>query len=261
MLVISYGGGVNSTAMIVHLLQTEPEAMQTARIVFADTGAEWPETYAYVHQFDGWLQGQGLRIEWVSNGSLVDYCRQLSVMPVRMNRFCTRIFKQVPICRWRDAEGLWGEKAVECIGFAADEAHRAMKTDSRLVVSAGDTSGYNWHRTNFRYPLIEAGLDRHGCGRVLLAAGLGVPPKSGCWCCAFQRVSEFRRLWRDHPDLFERACEIEDASASRRAENGAAPVFIKGDQSLRSRAAAWANEQTLFADEDFVEAHPCRCGL
>lgn len=256
MLVISYGGGVNSTAMILWLLDTEPENMRDARIVFADTGAEWPETYAYVHVFSEWLErNHRLCVEWVSVGSLEDYCRGLDVIPARVNRFCTRIFKQEAIARWRvefqDAD------TVECIGFAADEAHRA---DSPRL--SEEIAGIE--RPTLRFPLIEGGIDRVGCGQLILKHCLEVPPKSGCWCCSFQRVGDWRRLWRDHPGLFEKAMQMEEAANARRLEkNPDAPMVSFRDKPLRDRAAEWDADhaQSLFDHGDVEEAHPCRCGL
>ena len=43
---VSYGGGVNSTALLVGLHQ---HRIPVDLILFADTGAEHPHTYAYLH--------------------------------------------------------------------------------------------------------------------------------------------------------------------------------------------------------------------
>ena len=44
--ILSYGGGVNSTAIIALALLGEVEMPDY--IVFSDTGAEWPHTYKYI---------------------------------------------------------------------------------------------------------------------------------------------------------------------------------------------------------------------
>lgn len=244
MLEVSYGGGVNSTAMILHLLDTEPENMADARIVFADTGAEWPETYAYVHQFDGWLQQQhGLRIEWVSEGNLIDYCMKCCVLPYRVNRFCTRIFKAVPIARWKAELPQHG--LVECIGYSAEEKHRSESPRIMDAVIVGRPSDRlnvpweRWERHPLRFPLIEANIDREGCAELIAGHGLEVPPKSGCYICSFQRVGEWRRLWQTHPDLFAVALELEEATNERRAAENKKPVALCGNKLLRDRAEEW----------------------
>lgn len=55
--VVSYGGGTNSTAMIIGMhLHKIPIDL----ITFADTGGEHPHTYKYIEIFNGWLKSHGL---------------------------------------------------------------------------------------------------------------------------------------------------------------------------------------------------------
>ena len=54
---VSYGGGVNSTAPLVGLHQ---HRIPVDLILFADTGAEHPHTYAYLDIMDRWLKGHGM---------------------------------------------------------------------------------------------------------------------------------------------------------------------------------------------------------
>ena len=55
-LIVAYGGGINSTAMLVgmHERGIRPDA-----ITFADTGGERPETYAYVAAVSAWCESVG----------------------------------------------------------------------------------------------------------------------------------------------------------------------------------------------------------
>ena len=55
---ISFGGGVNSVAMTIMLV----EDGWRGPIVFSDTGGEWPETYCYLRTFGAWLKEYGLEI-------------------------------------------------------------------------------------------------------------------------------------------------------------------------------------------------------
>ena len=54
---VSYGVGVDSTAMLIGLnrLGIRPDL-----ILFADTGGEMPETYEYLPIIGRWLKAQGL---------------------------------------------------------------------------------------------------------------------------------------------------------------------------------------------------------
>ena len=55
--ITSYGGGVNSTALLVGLHQ---RGVPMDLILFADTGGELPETYAYLPVIDQWLTAHGM---------------------------------------------------------------------------------------------------------------------------------------------------------------------------------------------------------
>lgn len=52
-LVVHYGGGVDSTAMLIGLYRS---GVVPDLVLFADTGSEKPETYDYVGMFSDWLQ-------------------------------------------------------------------------------------------------------------------------------------------------------------------------------------------------------------
>lgn len=54
--VVSFGGGTNSTAMIIGMyLHKIPIDL----ILFADTGGEQPHTYEFIETFNGWLEKHG----------------------------------------------------------------------------------------------------------------------------------------------------------------------------------------------------------
>lgn len=52
----SYGGGTNSTALLIECVK---RGIRIDMILFADTGAEKPHTYAYVEYFSKWLVSKG----------------------------------------------------------------------------------------------------------------------------------------------------------------------------------------------------------
>ena len=54
---VSYGGGANSTALLIGLHQ---HRIPVDLILFADTGAEHPHTYAYLEAMDRWLKDHGM---------------------------------------------------------------------------------------------------------------------------------------------------------------------------------------------------------
>ena len=55
--IVAFGGGVDSTAMILGLYEAN---RPIDLILFADTGGERPETYAHIEKFSKWLISKGL---------------------------------------------------------------------------------------------------------------------------------------------------------------------------------------------------------
>ena len=245
---LSYGAGVNSTAMAIMLVN---EGWR-GPIVFADTGCEWPETYCFMDYFEEeWLKPRGLEITRLQglpwqrkNGgsSLIAYCEQAHVIPLAAVRWCTAEWKVMPIKRWAE------ENVIErqLLGIAADEAHRAQ------------------HRVR---PLVERHIDRKGCIAMIQAEGLSVPRKSGCYICPFQREAQWHELWKLHPELFERAMRLEENSKRTKQDRfrrGHAALDPSGRQTLRHRKERYEAQLPLFDDaemDDLLAYRPCVCGL
>ena len=244
---VSYGAGVNSTAMTILLVN---EGWR-GEIVMADTGTEWPETYCYLDYFESeWLAPRDLSItqlgpEWRQEKrarelpGLIEYCEHYRMIPLAGVRWCTHMFKVDPCQAYHDGEYL--------LGIAVDEEHR-QPTKPR--------------------PLVDRGITREGCIQIIQAEGLDVPQKSGCYICPFQRNDQWRQLWRLHPELIERAARLEERATERvRAKRGQhwppATLDPSGTITLRQRIMAFENQIELPGiDMDALQRfQPCICGL
>jgi len=200
-LALSYGAGVNSTALAILLIEGgwhEP-------IVFCDTGAEYPETYSFLRVFTAWLADKSLELitikgmpyqRYRQGVSLIEACEHSNMIPHRYPRWCTAKYKVRPFQRWLKAQGGSTEYLV---GIALDENHRAP----HLV-----------------RPLVEWGVTRADCRRIIDEAELPMPIRSRCWICPLQTIAEWRELYHTHPDLFDRAEEIERASGRQLDSHG-----------------------------------------
>ena len=215
-LVVSYGGGVNSLAMLIWYRQ---QGIRPDAIVFADTRGEKPETYAYMRNvLPSWLKCHGFppltvtcRAEWAStrrlrtgDQSLLDECLRLGYMPSRAYGYstCADKWKLDPFMWWSRREYPTAAVIMRAVGFDAEEAHRVDET-----VDAG------FGKT---YPLIDAGWDRDECERQIRAVWLPLPPKSACYYCPSSKKHEVLALAQTHPMLFKRAIYME----SRALGNG-----------------------------------------
>ena len=227
---LSYGGGVNSTALGLWLLDHGIEC----EWVYADHGTDWPETRQYVAM----LREKGYPITVLETGNLYDYFLGYRSFPSRWQRSCTRRFKVAPLNRYITPP------CTVYIGISADESHRAQR------ITEGCRQG-----EEKLFPLIEQGIDRRGCIEIIKAHGLPVPIKSGCYICPFQRVGQWRELLTVHPDLYCKAKRLEDATNERLAEQGRPLTYI-ADRPLDE--VAREGQMDLFGER---EDRPCMCEL
>lgn len=239
--VASYGGGTNSTAMVVEWVRLE---LPLAAVVFADTGAEKPETYEFVRLFSDWLVSHGYpAIVVVKNdgmhGSLERECLTNGCLPSATFGYssCSDKYKLRPFRKWLKGAGL--QNVTVLLGFDAGEPGRK----SRALKYA---SGYGKE-----FPLIEWGWSRKRCVAAIEQAGLPLPGKSACFFCPNTKPDEILKLQTYHPDLIERAIAIEDNADLR---------SIKG----LGRAWSWKNfvcaddaQQKLFGN--VCMGQPCGC--
>ena len=179
----SFGAGVNSAGLDLIL----PDSVER---VFADPGAEQPETYDYIKKYYPSLTVLNDPVEGCKD--IIEWCHKLGHGPFRMQRSCTDKFKK------RRIERYVKKPVVIYLGIASDEAHRATITHKAGI--------------EYRYPLVEQGITREGCKKLIRDAGLPIPPKSGCYICPFQPKASWWRLGRMHADLFWKAVEIDELS-------------------------------------------------
>ncbi len=228
---LSYGGGVNSTAMLLLLLD-KGWGFET---VYVDHGCDWPETREYVAMMAERYPITILKPSFVGYDNLYDYCFHYRIIPNRVRRWCTQNFKVQPINDYLEPP------CFSLIGISSDEAHRAKISSESGIEN--------------RYPLLEYGVDRKGCIEIIQSHGLPVPMKSGCFICPFQRVSQWKSLRRLHPELFCAARRIEELVNEARVEKGKGPVFFNRDR----RLDAVVNEKQSVMWGEMKP--PCSCGL
>jgi hypothetical protein len=217
--VVAYGMGVDSTAMLVgmHARGERPDL-----ILFADTGDEKPETYAYLPIINEWLARVGFpEVMVVKNArpisgdtSLSAACLRLKVLPALAYgaHQCSLVWKRDPqlkyLKRWLPATQAWaaGLDVINCIGYDAGprDSCRSYKAEGKAAPGFVN-----------RFPLVEWNWDRERCVAEIVAAGLPVPVKSACFHCPASKKHEIRWLKVTHPELFDRAIEMEYSAMER----------------------------------------------
>lgn len=195
--VLSYGGGLNSTTLLVYLVKNN---RPLDCVLFADTGDEFEHTYATVAYYKEWLHQQkpGIIFEIVQshyNKSLYQYCWDKKIVPSRMTRDCTDKFKIQPMRRFLLKQ--WGKKNqfVRYIGIDYSEAHRIRNATRKNEINV--------------YPLVEAKIGRYDCKKLLKSYGLPIPEKSGCWYCPFTSKQTWKTMSMHDPTRFDKAIAFE----------------------------------------------------
>lgn len=202
--------------------------------LFANVGddSEHPKTLDYIRNIAvPWAAERGLPVHELNRikrdgstetlmGRLTKEGSRSLPIPVRMdngapgNRSCTADFKIKVVGKWLKANGASKDNpAIVCIGISTDEIQRV--SNKRAMPYEQPV-----------YPLIDLGLNRSACQRVIAEAGLPVPPKSSCYFCPFHRPQMWAEMRRDEPELFFKAAELEATLIARRKTLGKDPVYL-----------------------------------
>jgi len=235
LVVVAYGMGVDSTAMLVGFHQ---RGIRPDLILFADTGGEKPETYAYEPIIQAWLKKVGfprmITVRYVlledpeKYKTLEQSCdvnRTLPSLAFMGNKGCSAKWKIAPqnayVREWPAAINVWKTpsgtfdkngkpimgKVLKAIGYDAGPA------DSKRGWDLDDDEKYEYW-----YPLREWGWDRERCKKEIAAAGLPVPPKSACFFCPATKPHELIELKRKHPGHAARIVKMEAGARLTREE-------------------------------------------
>ncbi len=199
--VLAYGMGVDSTALLVEL---ESGGTPPDLVLSADTGAEKPETYDYQVMIAAWMAARGIPYEVVRYvprrfkhwppyyDILANVLTNATLPSISLGgKSCSLKWKAAPqekfLKSWTPAKAAWsrGQKVVRLIGFDASPQ------DTRRYTHAASITN---NLFDTRYPLREWGWDRALCTARIEAAGLPVPPKSSCFICGAMKPDEVRTL-------------------------------------------------------------------
>lgn len=218
-------GGKDSSALAVYMRDRVPNM----EYFFCDTGAELPETYAYLAKLEVVLGGKITRLN--STRGFDHYFEVFrGALPSPQMRWCTSMMKIKPLEDW-----IGDDEVISYVAIRADESNR---------------KGYVSTKPNIRaaFPFVDDGIDHEGVLRILEDAGINLPEyyewrtRSGCYFCFFQRKAEWVGLADKHPDLFERAIAIEQKILKDAGLSG--DVSFK-DNAMQGRQYTWSSGETL----------------
>ena len=229
--VISFGGGVQSTALLVLAAQRR---INFSTFLFSNVGddSEHPATLRYIREVaipfatqhhidlrvlrrvrrDGVRETLWERLHRPDTRSIPIPVRMANGAPGR--RTCTADYKIKVIGKWLRQHGASPtRRALVGIGISVDEIHRANRRRCDPY-------------EEIAYPLLDLGLRRDDCTQLIRKAGLPVPPKSACFFCPFRTVSDWQHQRAHEPDLFARSEELERTIILRRKDLGRDAAFL-----------------------------------
>jgi len=261
MIVVSYGGGTDSTAL---LIEAHRRGIRPDLILFADTGSEMPHTYAYLPVAAEWCAKAGFPeiqvVRWIhqKNGFVPLHVRSLQRSQLPSKAYghvgCTSKWKQDP---------LDGAVAKDPEVIAALEAGRTVERWLGYDAREGARHAKLRHKPppwKWRAPLFEWDIDREQCREIIAAAGLPQPGKSSCWMCPMMKGGEIDALAEQYPHLAAAAVEMERKAAAH--GNTGAGGYGLGLR-IKARWADWLSrpkQMDLFVEEeDDGEDMPCGC--
>ena len=218
--VLSYGGGTQSTAMLLMALKGEINGVVPDYIIFSDTGWEPKSIYDWVYKVNDHIKerygreiiftnGGNLREDLVNaykNGTRVASMPLFTLSPDgekgMVMRQCTSEYKIMPVKKKvRDLLGYKSREKVKEIvhmwkGISTDEIQRVKPIADRWIEA--------------EHPLVEiVNVDRSACIAYVEREGLGTPAKSSCIGCPFHDDVTWREMKLNDPESFADAVEID----------------------------------------------------
>lgn len=206
--IVSFSGGKDSSAMLLRMIELNKPI---DKIIFADTGMEYPETYNQVNRIEKEI---GQKIERLKPKKDWDY---YFYRTVKKGKYAGQIkgfpFVVLPCWAQRDLKfnplkKAQGKGNNVFIGITADEKHRISQYDKK---------------NNYLFPLVEWNWSSKDCQQYLLKRKLLPETKfkrSGCWLCPKQTKHSLKTLYFEHPDLWKKLKRYEKDSP-----NGFNPNF------------------------------------
>ena len=252
---ISFGAGVQSTAMLMMADRGQYNIKRPSVAIFSDTGDEPPWVYECVETMKRLVS---IPIETVSLGiSLSDTIRndvknrkQFLAIPAFtlgtdgratvLRRQCTREFK-IEVVNQRVkrimgyAKGKHVKKhALVMIGITTEEAHRMTQSRVKWITNS--------------YPLIDARISRHDCEVYLRNEGLNIK-KSSCVFCPYHGNEFWKDLRDNHAEQWDEAVRFDIDLRNTTQAGDKAPAYLHRTLMPLSEVDLGDNQPDLFGDE------------
>ncbi len=185
--VVGLSGGKDSTALALRLAEVEPRQYE---YICNETGDELPEMIDHWKRLEDMLGSPIVRVR--SERGLIDEVRHQRMLPSSLRRWCTRVLKIEPTIAYMNS---LPDDSVLYVGLRADEEARRGLYGEDVTV---------------RFPMREWGWGEAEVWEYLASRNVCIPPRTDCAICPYQRLGEWRDLWRNHPERWIATVQLED---------------------------------------------------
>ena len=212
MKIISLGLGIQSTAM--YLMSSLGEIDRADYAIFADPGAELPDTYELWNELSDWQKkNNGIKLVKKTKSLYNDIVNGLNSYGARwasipaftesggmIRRQCTGEYKvDVVIKEIRKLQNLKKYQKMSPVemwlGISLDEIQR-MKLST-------------FHRITYKYPLIDKKITRNDCRSYLEEKGFLGVKKSSCVFCPYHSNAQWKDIKSNYPEEWKKVLKVD----------------------------------------------------
>lgn len=216
--VVSFSGGKDSTAMLLHMLEL---GMPVDEVVNVDTGMEFPEMYRHIAKVRAVVEAAGVKFTRLKADKSFEY--YLTRYPIKRrnpelagvlgcgwpgprSRWCTGKLK-VNVLRKYTRDLRNAHNVIWYIGLAADETGRLARKHNNADDHRHPLTEWGWTEADALKYCYDHGYDWEGLYTLF--------KRVSCWCCPLQPLEELRKLRRHFPDLWKRLFELDSQQCRR----------------------------------------------
>jgi 3'-phosphoadenosine 5'-phosphosulfate sulfotransferase (PAPS reductase)/FAD synthetase len=213
--VASFSGGKDSTAMVLHLIET---GAKLDEVIYCDTYKEFPAMYRHIEKVKKVIQDAGIKFTELRSEKSFDYLmfdhevnrRSKAVIEKYGNpkgyswagsltRWCTSKLKIQIIERYLKSLNE-NFNVIQYTGIAADEQYRLERENNKKQL----------------HPLVDWGWDEKTCLEYCYSQGYDweglyeLFHRVSCWCCPLQSLEELRKLRIHFPELWSELKDMDN---------------------------------------------------
>lgn len=251
--IISLGLGVQSTA--VYMMSSLNNIKRADYAIFADTGAELPETYKTLKHLKKWSK--------INNGIPIHIIKEKNLLSDLLDKTNSQGKRWASIPAFTESGGMvrrqcTGEYKIQQVMkkirqlYNLKKYKRLPKTEVWLGISLDEIERMKTSqlpRVEYYYPLIEKRLSRGDCYKFFKNNNFPIPYKSSCIFCPFHSNKNWKDLKENHPKEWKKCIDVDEAIRNS-SKRGVKDKLYLHRALIPLKDVEFADQQELFMCEE-----------